>query len=167
VPSKLPKALFIEVFGRVWEHSPWIAEATYDAGIGPAQDTAEGLHAAMTAIMRKAGPEQQKALLAAHPDLAGKLAAAGELTPESTGEQASAGLDRLTGDERVRFTALNEAYKARFGIPFIMAVKGASKAAILDAFETRLKNTREQEFATALGQVETISLLRLKDLLPR
>jgi OHCU decarboxylase len=166
-PSKLPKALFIEVFGRVWEHSPWIAEATYDAGIGPAQDTAEGLHAAMTAVMRKAGPDRQKTLLAAHPDLAGKLAAAGELTPESTGEQASAGLDRLTGDERVRFTALNEAYKARFGIPFIMAVKGASKAAILDAFETRLKNRREQEFATALGQVETISLLRLKDLLPR
>lgn len=166
VPSKLPKALFTEVYGRVWEHSPWIAETTYDAGLTSAQDTAEALHAAMTAAMRKAGRDKQKALLAAHPDLAGKLAAAGELTPESTGEQASAGLDRLTSDERVRFTALNEAYKARFGIPFIMAVKGASKNAILAAFEGRLKNTPEQEFATALEQVEKIALLRLKELLP-
>lgn len=166
VPSKLPKALFTEVYGRVWEHSPWIAETTYDAGLTSVQDTAEALHAAMTAAMRKAGRDKQKALLTAHPDLAGKLAAAGELTTESTGEQASAGLDRLTSDERVRFTALNEAYKARFGIPFIMAVKGASKNAILAAFEGRLKNTPEQEFATALEQVEKIALLRLKELLP-
>lgn len=166
LPSKLPKALFVEVYGRVWEHSPWIAEAAYDAGIGTPQDSAEGLHAAMTAVMRRAGPERQKALLIAHPDLAGKLAAAGELTAESTGEQASAGLDRLTSDERVRFTALNEAYRMRFGIPFIMAVKGATKAQILAAFDERLKNTPEQEFATALAQVERITLLRLKDLLP-
>ncbi|QEL26180.1 allantoinase PuuE [Bosea sp. F3-2] len=166
VPSKLPKALFGEVFGRVWENSPWIAEATHDAGIDSAQDTAEGLHAAMVAAMRRASPERQKILLNAHPDLAGKLAAAGEMTQESTQEQSSAGLDRLSSDERVRFTALNEAYKARFGIPFIMAVKGVSKAAILDAFEARLKNTPAQEFATALAEVEKISLFRLKELLP-
>ncbi|MGO4403917.1 allantoinase PuuE [Bosea sp. RAF48] len=166
VPSKLPKALFVEVFGRIWENSPWVAEATYDAGIGAALDTAEVLHAAMVAAMRKASREQQKFLLNAHPDLAGKLAAAGEMTQESTLEQSSAGLDRLTSDERVRFTALNEAYKARFGIPFIMAVKGATKAQILAAFEERLKNTPEQEFATALAQVEKITLLRLKELLP-
>lgn len=166
MPSKLPKALFVEVFGRVWENSPWIAEATYDTGLGAAQDTAEGLHAAMVAAMRKALPERQKILLNAHPDLAGKLAAAGEMTEESTQEQSSAGLDRLTSDERVRFTALNEAYKARFGIPFIMAVKGATKAQILAAFEERLKNTPAQEFATALAQVEKITLLRLKELLP-
>jgi OHCU decarboxylase len=166
VPSKLPMALFTEVFGRVWEHSPWIAEAAHDAGIGAAQDNAEGLHAAMVAAMRKGSQSERKALLAAHPDLAGKLAAAGELTPESTHEQASAGLDRLTGDERVRFTALNEAYKARFGIPFIMAVKGATKADILAAFEARLKNTPAQEFDTALTQVEKIAMLRLKELLP-
>jgi OHCU decarboxylase len=166
VPSKLPKALFTEVFGRVWEHSPWIADATYDAGIGGGHDTAESLHAAMVAAMRKGSPVQQKSLLAAHPDLAGKLAAAGELTPESTQEQAGAGLDRLTSDERVRFTALNEAYKARFGIPFIMAVKGATKAQILAAFDARLKNTPEQEVATALAEVEKIALFRLKELLP-
>lgn len=165
-PSTLPKALFSEVYGRVWEHSPWIAEAAHDTGIGPAQDTADGLHAAMVAAMRKGTPERKKALLTAHPDLAGKLAAAGELTPESTQEQASAGLDRLSSDERVRFTALNEAYKARFGIPFIMAVKGATKAEILAAFDARLKNTPEQEYATALTEVEKIALFRLKELLP-
>jgi OHCU decarboxylase len=166
IPSKLPKALFTEVFGRVWEHSPWIAEAAHDAGIGAEQDSAEGLHAAMVAALRKGSPDRHKALLCAHPDLAGKLAAAGELTPESTREQASAGLTHLAGDERVRFTALNEAYKARFGIPFIMAVKGATKADILAAFEARLKNTPAQEFDTALAQVERIALLRLKELLP-
>ena len=165
-PSSLPKALFVEVFGKVWENSPWIAEAAYDAGIGAPQDSAEGLHAAMAAVMRSAPAEKQRTLLNAHPDLAGKLAAAGELTEESTQEQASAGLDRLSSDERARFTALNDAYKARFGIPFIMAVKGASKAAILVAFEERLQHAPELEFAAALEQVETITLLRLRELLP-
>jgi OHCU decarboxylase len=166
VPSKLPKALFVEVFGRVWEHSPWVAAATHDAGLTASQDSAAGLHTAMTKAMRAGSHDQRKALLLAHPDLAGKLAAAGELTPESSQEQASAGLDRLTGDERVRFTALNEAYKARFGIPFIIAVKGMGKDEIVAAFEARLKSSPEQEFETALGQVETITLLRLKELLP-
>lgn len=165
-PSAVPKALFVEVFGRIWEHSPWIAEATQDAGLGPQHDGAEALHRAMVAVMRAAPRERQKALLLAHPDLAGKIAAAGELTPESAGEQGSAGLDRLTSDERARFTALNEAYKARFGIPFILAVKGLTKADILASFEARLKSTPEQEFETALAQVEKIALIRLKDLLP-
>lgn len=166
VPSKLPKALFVEVFGRVWEHSPWVAEAAHDAGLGEAENAVIALHAAMTKAMKAGSREQKRSLLLAHPDLAGKLAAAGELTPESTHEQASAGLDRLSGDERVRFTALNEAYKARFGIPFIIAVKGLTKDEIVAAFETRLKSTPEQEFETALAQVETIALLRLKELLP-
>lgn len=166
VPSRLPKALFVEVYGRVWEHSPWVAEAAHAAGIGAAEDSAEGLHAAMARAMRAGSPERKRALLLAHPDLAGKLAAAGELTPESTQEQASAGLDRLTSDERVRFIALNESYKARFGIPFIIAVKGLTRAEIVAAFEARLKSTPEQEFDTALEQVETIALLRLRDLLP-
>ncbi|AMJ60563.1 allantoinase PuuE [Bosea sp. PAMC 26642] len=165
-PSAMPKGLFVEVYGRIWEHSPWVAEAAYDAGLTAAQDDATSLYAAMTKAMRAGSPGQQRALLLAHPDLAGKLAAAGELTPESSHEQASAGLDRLTGDERVRFTALNEAYKARFGIPFIIAVKGLSKDDIVTAFEARLKSTPEQEFETALGQVEKISLLRLRELLP-
>ena len=165
-PSRLPKALFVEVYGRVFEHAAWVAEAAYETGIDASHDTAEGLHAAMVAVVRASSPERKKALLNGHPDLAGKLAAAGEMTQESTDEQTSAGLDRLTGDERVRFMALNEAYKAHFGIPFIMAVRGASKADILAAFETRLKNGAEQEFEAALAQVEKITLLRLKELLP-
>ncbi len=164
-PSAVPKALFVEVFGRIWENAPWIAEATFEAGVTTAHDQPETLHAAMVAVMRAADREKLTALLLGHPDLAGKLAAAGEMTQESIGEQASAGLDRLTPDERARFTALNDAYKARFGIPFIMAVKGASKAEILAAFETRLQNDPEQEFAAALAQVEKISLLRLKELM--
>lgn len=164
-PSAVPKGLFVEVFGRIWENAPWVAEATYDAGITAAHDDAATLHAAMVKVMRANTRERLQALLLGHPDLAGKLAAAGEMTEESIGEQASAGLDRLTSDERVRFTALNEAYKARFGIPFIMAVAGATKDAIIEAFEVRLKSTPEVEFETALGQVEKISLLRLKEIM--
>lgn len=164
-PSAVPKALFVEVFGRIWENAPWIAEATFDAGVTGAHDQPEALHAAMVAVMRVADRERLTDLLRGHPDLAGKLAAAGEMTEESIGEQASAGLDRLTTEERARFTSLNDAYKTRFGIPFIMAVKGATKADILAAFETRLKNDTEQEFEAALAQVEKISLLRLKELM--
>ena len=164
-PSAVPKALFVEVFGRIWENAPWIAEAAFEAGITPAHDDAETLHTAMAKMMRAAPRDKLKALLLGHPDLAGKLAAAGEMTEESIGEQASAGLDRLAPSERARFTEANDAYKARFGIPFIMAVAGASKDAILQAFETRLQSTPEVEFETALGQVERISLLRLKEIM--
>lgn len=164
-PSAVPKALFVEVFGRIWENAPWIADATFDAGITGAHDQPEALHAAMVAVTRVADRERLTDLLRGHPDLAGKLAAAVEMTEESIGEQASAGLDRLTTEERARFTSLNDAYKTRFGIPFIMAVKGATKADILAAFEARLKNDTEQEFEAALAQVEKISLLRLKELM--
>jgi OHCU decarboxylase len=167
LPSRLPKALFVEVFGRVWENSSWVAEATFDAGLSAADDSAEGLHAAMIKAMRAAPQERQRTLLLAHPDLAGKLAAAGSITRESIAEQASAGLDRLTSDERARFTALNEAYKARFHIPFIIAVKGLTKDEIVAAFEARLMSSPEVEFETALAQVEKITALRLRELLPR
>jgi OHCU decarboxylase len=106
-------------------------------------------------------------VLTAHPDLAGKLAAAKRLTPESTSEQASAGLDALTDEERARFEQLNAAYVTKFGFPFIIAVKGRSKGEILTAFETRIGNDRDGEFETACKQVERIALLRLKDLLPQ
>lgn len=165
LPSRLSRAAFVARFGGVWEHSPWIAEGAFDAGLTPVHDTAEGLHAAMAAVMRAAGEPAKLALIRAHPDLAGKLAAAGRLTAESTGEQASAGLDRLTDAERAEFTRLNDAYKARFGFPFILAVKGRSKTEIRDAFLTRLENNAAAEFAEALRQIERIALLRLKDLL--
>ncbi len=164
-PSHMTRTLFVERFGGVYEHSPWIAAAAYDAGLGLEADKAEGLAAALSAAMRKGTQAQKRALIDAHPDLAGKLALAKRLTPESTGEQASAGLDHLTDDERARFASLNDAYRARFGFPFIMAVKGRSKAQILAAFEERLKNEADKEFATALDQIDRIAALRIKDIL--
>ncbi|WP_247891771.1 2-oxo-4-hydroxy-4-carboxy-5-ureidoimidazoline decarboxylase [Azospirillum argentinense] len=161
----MDRASFVARFGGVFEHSPWVAEGAWDAGNRP--DDADGLHAAMVAVLRAADHGRKLALLNAHPDLAGRLALRGELTADSTAEQASAGLDRCTPEEFARFTELNDAYKARFGFPFILAVKGRSRADILEAFETRLSNGPEEEFATALAQVERITWLRLKDLLPK
>ncbi|MGA0564246.1 allantoinase PuuE [Ancylobacter sp. VNQ12] len=164
-PSRLARALFVERFGGVYEHSPWIAELAYDSGLSSATDTAEGLAAVMAAAAARGSPAQKHALILAHPDLAGKLALAGELTAESTGEQAGAGLDRLSHEELARFTALNEAYRAQFGFPFIMAVKGRTKADILTAFERRLDNSPAQEEETALTEIDRIARLRLADLL--
>lgn len=167
-PSEMDRASFVARFGGVFEHSPWVAEGAWDAAnrAGNLPDDADGLHAAMVAVLRAADRDRKLALLNAHPDLAGRLAMRGELTADSTAEQASAGLDRCTPEEFARFTDLNDAYKARFGFPFILAVKGRSRADILEAFETRLSNSPEEEFATALAQVERITWLRLKDMLP-
>ena len=164
-PSAMSPALFMERFGTVWEHSPWVGEATLAAGLTRAEDSPAGLHAAMCRAMRSSTPAQQHALIMSHPDLAGKLAAAKMLTAESTEEQASAGLDHLTTDEKNRFTTLNEAYKARFGFPFIIAVKDNTKASIFSAFEARLENNTDQEFSTALVQIERIVRLRLDSLM--
>lgn len=160
------RADFVARFGHVFEHSPWIAEAAYDAGLPADAGTAEGLHRALCAILRAAPDDRKRALIDAHPDLAGRLARAGALTAESTGEQAGAGLDRLTDDEFDRFTALNTVYRGRFGFPFIMAVKGRGKAEILAAFAARIGHEPDIEFQTALAQIERIALLRLKDMLP-
>ncbi|MDF1584870.1 2-oxo-4-hydroxy-4-carboxy-5-ureidoimidazoline decarboxylase [Marinimicrococcus flavescens] len=165
-PTSMSRDDFVARFGHVFEHSPWIAEAAFDKGLPPGADTAESLHAALCNALRAAPRERHQALIDAHPDLAGRLARAGRLTSDSSKEQASAGLDRLGEEEHARFTALNEAYKARFGFPFIMAIKGSSKEMILAAFERRLKHDREEEEATALEEIEKIALLRLKDLLP-
>ncbi|MBA4788976.1 MAG: allantoinase PuuE [Rhizobiales bacterium] len=165
VPSRLSRPLFVERFGGVFEHSPWIAEGAYDAGLTSAQDTADGLASAMAAVLRAAPPERQMAVIHAHPDLAGKLAQARLLTAESAQEQASAGLDALTGAERDRFAELNAAYMARFGFVFIMAIRDRSKAEILAAFERRLANGPEAERAEALAQVERIAALRIAQIL--
>jgi urate oxidase len=165
-PSQMSKAEFALRFGGVFEHSPWIAERAWGLELGPAHDTATGLHSALCRIFRRAGEEERLAVLKAHPDLAGRLAAAKQLTASSTSEQASAGLDALTDAERARFTELNRAYTQRFGFPFILAVKGLGKADILNNFETRIGNDRETELAAACAQVEKIARLRLADMLP-
>ncbi|MCK5624019.1 MAG: 2-oxo-4-hydroxy-4-carboxy-5-ureidoimidazoline decarboxylase, partial [Alphaproteobacteria bacterium] len=145
------------------EHSPWVAEGAWDAGLNP--DSAGELHARMCAVLQSATREQRLGVLNAHPDLAGRLALAGGLTADSTAEQASAGLDKCSPAEFERLQALNDAYKAKFGFPFIMAVKGRTRAEIIQAFEERVNNDTETEFATALRQVERIALLRLDDML--
>ena len=110
--------------------------------------------------------QEKRALICAHPDLAGRLALAKRLTDDSAKEQGSAGLDKLTASELARFTELNAAYQARFGFPFIMAVNGATKEAILAGFERRIGNDQDSEFAEALTQIEKIAALRLADRLP-
>ena len=164
-PSRMDRSTFVETYGGVFEHSPWIAERAFDLELGPAHDTAAGLHNALARIFRSASQEERLGVLTAHPDLAGKLAAAKRLTAESTAEQASAGLDALTDEERARFTELNTAYVAKHGFPFIIAVRDNTKASILAAFEARIANDTETEFETACKQVERIARLRLEDML--
>jgi len=164
-PSRLTRTLFVERFGGAYEHSPWIAAAAHDAGLKGA-DTAEGLAKAMAAAAARGSDGQKRALIEAHPDLAGRLARAGTLTADSTREQTSAGLDRLSPDELAKFTSLNDAYRARFGFPFIMAVKDKSKADILAAFQRRLANDTGAETTAALAEIDRIAELRLKAILP-
>ncbi len=165
-PSRMGRADFVARYGGIFEYSPWIAEGAFDRGLGPTNDSAAGLHGALCQVFRGASGDQRLAVLRAHPDLAGKLAAARRLTAESTAEQASAGLDALTDAEKQAFSELNAAYVDKFGFPFIIAVRGLGKAQILDAFRTRINHDRESEIAAACAQVERIALLRLKDLLP-
>lgn len=165
VPSMMERDAFVETFGGVFEHSPWVAERAHRLELGPAHDSATGLHNALCRAFRAADTDKRMGVLTAHPDLAGKLAEAKQLTKDSTAEQASAGLDLLSDDERATFTNLNTAYTDRFGFPFIIAVKDNTKASILAAFEARLQNTPETEFETACKQVERIAWHRLKDML--
>ncbi|MDK4736088.1 2-oxo-4-hydroxy-4-carboxy-5-ureidoimidazoline decarboxylase [Rhizobium sp. CNPSo 3490] len=157
---------FVSRFGGVFEHSPFIAERAYDAGGLREPLTASAVHAALAAVFRAASRAERLGVLQAHPDLAGRLAIAGELTEDSRKEQAGAGLDRLSPPEHARFTELNAAYVEKFGFPFIIAVRGLDKNDILSAFERRIGNDLDEEFATATTQVERIALLRLTSMLP-
>ena len=165
-PSSMDRARFVERFGGVFEHSPWVADRAFDLELGPAHDSATGLHNALCRVFRSASAEERLGVLTAHPDLAGKLAQAKRLTADSSREQASAGLDALTDAERAEFQQMNTAYVARHGFPFIIAVRDNTKASILAAFQTRLAHDRATELATACAQVERIAALRLKDMLP-
>lgn len=160
-PSEMDRESFTSAFGGIFEHSPWIAEAAHALELGPTHDTAQGVHQALCRVFRTASPEQRLAVLTAHPDLAGKLAAAKQLTAESTAEQASVGLDMLSDAERAMLTQLNADYTAKFGFPFIIAVRDNTKASIIEAMHRRLTSDRETEFAEACRQVERIAELRL------
>ncbi len=163
--SQMGQADFAAKFGGIFEHSAWVAERAFDLELGPAHDSLTGVHNALCRVFRSASDAERLAVLNAHPDLAGKLAAAKRLTAESTSEQASAGLDALTDAERETFAELNGAYVAKHGFPFIIAVRDHNKAGILTAFRARIDNDRDAEFAEACRQVERIAWFRLSDML--
>jgi 2-oxo-4-hydroxy-4-carboxy-5-ureidoimidazoline decarboxylase len=152
------EADFTAALADIYEHSPWVAQA---ASAKRPFTTVTALHETMTAAVRNGSAEALLALVKAHPDLAGKAARAGELTPESTNEQASVGLDRLSEQDFDRFHKLNDAYQAKFGIPFIVCVRRHTKDSILGEFERRLSHHRADEFETALAEIIRIAALRL------
>jgi 2-oxo-4-hydroxy-4-carboxy-5-ureidoimidazoline decarboxylase len=161
--NQFSQAEFVRIIDRIFEHSPWIAETTFAKT--PFADF-ENLHRALCETVKNSDGEKQLALIRAHPDLVGKIALAGQLTKESTNEQASAGLNKLSPEEIDLFQKQNAAYKKKFGFPFVICARLNKKAAILAGFETRLKNSREQEIKTALEEIFKIAELRLRDLIP-
>lgn len=151
---------FIARYAGIYEHSPWVAEGV--AALATEADDVAQVAELMADCVDNATREKRLALIRAHPDLAGKAQVAGELTVDSTAEQASAGLDQCSPDEYERFQALNAAYREKFGFPFVMAVRGSSRGDILAAFEARLDNDYEFEFETALVEIHKIARLRLE-----
>jgi 2-oxo-4-hydroxy-4-carboxy-5-ureidoimidazoline decarboxylase len=154
---------FVNALGSLFEGSPWIARQAWLAR--PFRSLMH-LHEALCSVMYSAPIEQQVALIQAHPDLVGRAALAGTLTPESTREQASVGLDRLSAEEIATFTQLNQAYQDRFAFPFVICVRENKKESILAGFATRLHNSRQREIGVALGEIARISWLRLRDVVP-
>lgn len=167
LPIPGTEAAFVERYGGVYESSPWVAQEAWALGDLPAESDAPAevpvdvLAARLAAVVEDAGRERQLALIRAHPDLAGRASVAGTLTEESTAEQRSAGLDHCTPEEYERFQSFNEAYHRRFGFPFVMAVRGAGRGDILEAFGERLGNPPETEFRRALDEIHRIARLRL------
>lgn len=160
----LDRAAFTGKLGHLFEHSPWVADETWPRR--PFRDAAH-LHAELCATLRDAMPERQLELIRAHPDLAGRLARENRLTAESSREQASAGLDRMGVEEMATFQKFNDAYRARFSFPFVICARLNARFAILAAMQARLENNPEQEFATALDEIEKIARLRLEDFLKK
>ncbi len=158
--NALDRDEFVARLGFLFEGSPWIAAQTWPRR--PFESVTD-LHRALCETMYGAPQERQVALIQAHPDLVGRAALAGTLTPQSTQEQASAGLDRLTPDEIATFTRLNARYRERFGFPFVICARENKKESILAGFAARLDHSREQEIATALHEIAKIANLRLRD----
>jgi len=156
--NRMDRVEFTRLLGGVFESSPWVAERAWEARPFA---RVEMLHAAMADVVRRALPEERVTLLRAHPDLAGKAARAGAMSAASAGEQASAGLDRLTDEEYERLSCLNVSYRETFGFPFIIAVRRHDKAGILAAFQRRLGNTAAGEVEAALLEVLHITRMRL------
>lgn len=160
-PSSLDLETFLAHYGDIFEHSPWVAEITWQQGLAAQHDDADVLADTMGAVLKSAEIDRQLEVIRAHPDLAGKAALAGELTQDSTREQAGAGLDQCTPEEFERFQQMNQAYQDKFGFPFVIAVKGLDRHDILAAFETRLENDAATERQTAVNEIIKIARFRL------
>jgi OHCU decarboxylase len=160
--NDLPKSEFVRIVGPLFEHSPWIAERTWSTR---PFTSADALHAALTATVGHATVEEQVALIRAHPDLAGKLAIAGELTEHSTAEQKSARLDRLTAAQFAQITGFNERYRERFSFPFVICVRDHTQESIFSEFDRRLTHERAAEITAALHEITRIAWHRLQALL--
>ena len=158
--NRLDRAQFVKALGGIYEHSPWVAEEIWSRR---PFGTIDDLHAAMKDAVARAGHERQLALIRAHPDLAGKALLRRELTTDSTREQRGAGLDQCSAEEVARLNELNTQYKQKFVFPFVLAVKGYDRAAIVAAFEQRLGNDVDVEFAECLRQIDKIAGFRLAD----
>lgn len=154
------RATFVAQLGLAFEDSPWVADAAWERR--PFADV-DALHAALLAVLAAAPQERRVALIAAHPDLAGRVAREGRLTAASSAEQSAAGLDRLTPEEIAAFETLNGAYRARFGFPFVICARMHGKVSILAALAARVSNDRATEIATALAEIAKIAHLRLRD----
>lgn len=159
--NDLPVAQFVQVLGGIYEHSPWVAERA--AALRPF-DSLAALAAAMRDAVDDAGEAAQLKLVRAHPELAGKAAVRGELTAESTREQAGAGLDQCSAEEFERLQALNAGYNQKFGFPFILAVRGYDRAGIIEQFARRIENDPATELQTCINQIHRIAQFRLDDL---
>jgi 2-oxo-4-hydroxy-4-carboxy-5-ureidoimidazoline decarboxylase len=155
-------SLSLADLGGLFEHSPWVAETAWQRR--PFASVAE-LHAALEAAMREAPRERQLALIRAHPELAGREAEERTLTRESSHEQSSAGLDRLTADELDALRRLNRSYRERFEFPLIVCVREHTKESIIAWGNERLEHSPEHEIDIALGEISKIARLRLADLI--
>jgi OHCU decarboxylase len=159
--NAMDEEAFVAALGALFEHSPWVARGAYARR--PFAGVAE-LHGALDAATRGAPRARQVALIRAHPELAGREAAAGELTVASTSEQARAGLDRLSADEARELRSINAAYRERFGFPLVVCVREHTKDSILAWGRARLEHGTDDEVETALGEIAKIAGLRLRDL---
>ena len=156
--NEMDRAAFIDAVGWIFEQSPWVAERAFDAR--PFADV-DALHASMIQQVESATFAERLALLQAHPDLGSRV----RLSAASTSEQAGAGLDSLTPQEFERLHRLNAAYRARFGFPFLLAVKGSTKHDVYDALQARMEAMPADEFREALRQVYRIARFRMEDLI--
>ena len=163
-PSGMTKEAFVNRFGGVYEHSSWVAERTHALGLDASHSNIAVLAHSMSQVLDAATHDEKLALIKAHPDLAGRAALQGELTNDSSNEQSSAGLDQCTAEELAHFQKLNDAYKVKFNMPFIMAVRGSNRHQILAGFEQRIQHAPDAEFERALDEINRIAMLRLQTL---